>query len=80
MSSLIESLGLNMTFVAQILNFILLAVFLIVPIVLLIYLFSVINDIRRRVRNIENILTEIKEAKKNNFPPLTENHAVMMYY
>ncbi|AGL03442.1 hypothetical protein Desgi_4188 [Desulfoscipio gibsoniae DSM 7213] len=63
MGSLIESLGLNMTFAVQILNFILLVVFLIMPIVLLIYLFSIINDIRRRVRNIEKILTEIKDAK-----------------
>jgi len=63
MSGLIETLGLNMTFVAQIFNFIVLFIFLMVPIVLLAYLFSAINDIRRRVRNIENILTEIKEAK-----------------
>ncbi|KAF1084313.1 hypothetical protein SPSYN_02089 [Sporotomaculum syntrophicum] len=64
MGGLIESLGLNMTFVAQILNFILLTVFLIVPILLFIYIFFVINDIRQRVRNIENILIEIKVAKK----------------
>ncbi len=61
-SNLIGSLGLNMTFFAQILNLIILAVFLILPIVLLVYLFSAINDIKHRVRNIENILMHIKEA------------------
>ncbi|HBX24516.1 MAG TPA: hypothetical protein DEF34_12935 [Desulfotomaculum sp.] len=61
-SNLIGSLGLNMTFFAQILNLIILAVFLILPIILLVYLFSAINDIKHRVRNIENILMHIKEA------------------
>jgi len=61
-SNLIGSLGLNMTFFAQILNLIILAVFLILPIILLLYLFSAINDIKHRARNIENILMHIKEA------------------
>lgn len=39
-------------------------VFLILPIILLIYLFSVINDIRNRVRNIESILMEKKGLPK----------------
>ncbi len=68
MDNLIESLGLNMTLIAQIFNFIMLIIFLMVPIVLLIYLFSVINDIRRRVHNIEKILMENKRAFKMIFP------------
>jgi len=64
MGNLIGSFGLNMTFVAQIFNLIMLLVFLVLPIILLIYLFSVINDIRNRVRNIESILMEKMDLPK----------------
>jgi len=67
MGSLIESIGLNLTVAAQVINFILLLIFLVVPIGLLIYFFSAVNDIRRRVANIENILTVIKE-QQDDFP------------
>jgi len=67
MGSLIEAIGLNSTMVAQVINFIMLVIYLIIPIGLLIYFFSAINDIRRRVVNIESILTEIKEQQAD-FP------------
>jgi len=67
MGSLIEAIGLNSTMVAQVINFIMLVIYLIIAIGLLIYFFSAINDIRRRVVNIESILTEIKE-QQTDFP------------
>jgi len=55
LGNIIQGVGLNMTLVAQIINFAMLIIFLIVPIVLLVYLFSTLNDLRARMRKIEEI-------------------------
>jgi len=69
MVSLIEYFNFNSTLVAQIFNFILLTI---VPLVVLIYFFHAMRDIKRRVGNIERSLTEIKEQQKD-LPSEREN-------
>lgn len=64
MENIIQGVGLNITMVAQIINFVMLIIFLAVPIVLLVLLFSILNDLRTKVRKIEEILTDIKDGLK----------------
>lgn len=58
---MVEGLGLNSTVVAQIFNFLMLIIFMFVPIAVLIYLFSRLNGLSRRIAKIGEVLVEIKD-------------------
>lgn len=53
-----NSLGLNATLVAQIFNLIILLCFTILPVAILVYIIIQFNNLKQRVRKLEEILIE----------------------